>query len=48
VTPDLQRSAEPFTPDLTFREIDGGHWVVRHNPALIAHHVRTHAAQREG
>jgi pimeloyl-ACP methyl ester carboxylesterase len=48
VTPALQRCAEPFTADLTFREIDGGHWVVRHNPGLIAHHVRTHAAQAEG
>jgi pimeloyl-ACP methyl ester carboxylesterase len=48
VSPALQRSAEPFTPNLTFREIDGGHWVVRHNPALIAHHVRTHVARDEG
>jgi pimeloyl-ACP methyl ester carboxylesterase len=48
VSPALQRSAKPFTPDLTFREIDGGHWVVRHNPTLIAHHVRTHVARHEG
>ncbi len=44
VTPALQRSAEPFTDNLTVREIDGGHWVVRHHPDLIARAVRTHIA----
>ena len=48
VTPGLQRSAEPFAPNLTFREINGSHWVVRHDPALIAHHVRTHVAHTGG
>jgi pimeloyl-ACP methyl ester carboxylesterase len=45
VTPALQRSAEPFTDNLTVREIDGGHWVVRHRPELIAHHLRAHIAK---
>jgi pimeloyl-ACP methyl ester carboxylesterase len=44
VTPGLARSAEPFTDNLTVREIDGGHWVVRHRPDLLAHHIRNHIA----
>ncbi len=36
----LQRSAAPFVDDLTVREIDGGHWVVRHRPELVAGLVR--------
>jgi pimeloyl-ACP methyl ester carboxylesterase len=44
ITPALQRSAEPFTDNLTVREIDGGHWVVRHRPDLLAQHVRNHIA----
>ena len=47
VTPALQRCAEPFTSDLTFHAVDGGHWVVRHNPGLIAQHVRNYAARPE-
>jgi pimeloyl-ACP methyl ester carboxylesterase len=37
----LQRSAEPFCDDFTMREIEGGHWVVRHRPELVAGAVRT-------
>jgi pimeloyl-ACP methyl ester carboxylesterase len=40
VTVALQRSAAPFVDDLTVREIDGGHWVVRHRPELVAGLVR--------
>ncbi len=40
VTVALQRSPAPFVDDLTVREIDGGHWVVRHQPEVIARHVR--------
>jgi len=36
----LQRSAAPFVDNLTVREIDGGHWVVRHRPELVAGLVR--------
>ena len=36
----LQRSAAPFVDDFTMREIDGGHWVVRHRPELVADPVR--------
>jgi pimeloyl-ACP methyl ester carboxylesterase len=44
VTPALARSAEPFADNLRVREIDGGHWVVRHRPDLLARHVRAHVA----
>ena len=40
VTVALQRSAAPFAENLTVREIDGGHWVVRHRPDLVAELVR--------
>lgn len=40
VTVELQRSAAPFVDDLTVREIDGGHWVVRNRPELVAGLVR--------
>jgi len=40
VSVSLQRSAEPFADDFTMREIEGGHWVVRHRPELIADPVR--------
>jgi len=36
----LQRSAAPFVDNLVVREIDGGHWVVRHRPELVAGLVR--------
>ena len=36
----LQRSAASFVDNLTVREIDGGHWVVRHRPELVAGLVR--------
>jgi pimeloyl-ACP methyl ester carboxylesterase len=42
VTPALQRSATPFVDDLTMQEIEGGHWVVRHRPDVVAWHVREH------
>lgn len=45
VAPALQRSAAPFTDDLTVHEIDGGHWVVRQRPDVIATHVRAHIAR---
>ena len=35
-----QRSAAPFADDFTMREIEGGHWVVRHRPELVADPVR--------
>ena len=41
VTVSLARSAEPFADDFTMREIEGGHWVVRHRPELVADPVRT-------
>jgi pimeloyl-ACP methyl ester carboxylesterase len=41
VTVALQRCAAPFVDDLAVHEIDGGHWVVRHRPELVADHVRT-------
>ena len=40
VTVSLQRSAAPFVDDFTMHEIEGGHWVVRHRPELIATPVR--------
>ncbi len=40
VTVALQHSAAPFVDDLVVREIEGGHWVVRHRPELVARHVR--------
>jgi pimeloyl-ACP methyl ester carboxylesterase len=40
VSVSLQRAAEPFVDDFTMREIEGGHWVVRHRPELIADPVR--------
>jgi pimeloyl-ACP methyl ester carboxylesterase len=36
----LQGSAAPFVDRLTLQEIDGGHWVVRHRPELVAAPVR--------
>ena len=41
VSVSLARSAEPFADDFTMREIEGGHWVVRHRPELVADPVRT-------
>ena len=40
VSVSLQRSAAPFVADFTMHEIEGGHWVVRHRPELIAARVR--------
>lgn len=40
VTPALARCAEPFVPDLRVQAIPGRHWVVRHDPGLVAGHVR--------
>ena len=36
----LQRCAAPLVDNLVVREIDGGHWVVRHRPELVAGLVR--------
>jgi pimeloyl-ACP methyl ester carboxylesterase len=36
----LARSAAAFADDITMREIEGGHWVVRHRPELVADPVR--------
>ena len=36
----LQGSAAPFVDSFTMRQIDGGHWVVRHRPELVAGAVR--------
>jgi pimeloyl-ACP methyl ester carboxylesterase len=41
VTVSLARSAAAFADDFTMREIEGGHWVVRHRPELVADPVRT-------
>ena len=40
VTVGLQGSAAPFVDSFTMQEIDGGHWVVRHRPELVAAPVR--------
>ena len=40
VSVSLARSAEPFADDFTMRENEGGHWVVRHRPELVAGPVR--------
>jgi pimeloyl-ACP methyl ester carboxylesterase len=40
VTVGLQGSAAPFVDSFTMQEIDGGHWVVRHRPDLVAAPVR--------
>ncbi len=48
VTPALARSAEPWAADLEVREIGGGHWVVRHRPAVIACAVRELVARTGG
>lgn len=48
VSVSLQRSAEPFVDDFTMREIEGGHWVVRHRPELIAEPVRAFVCSPRG
>ena len=47
VTPDLARAAARFVPDLTVHEIDGGHWVIRSAPDLIARLIERHVSATE-
>lgn len=45
VTPALQTSAVPFASDVRVRGLDGGHWVVRQRPEMVADCVREHVAR---
>lgn len=47
VTPALARAAEPWTDDLTVREMDAGHWVSRSHPEELARLVATHVERTE-
>jgi len=46
VTPGLALSAGPWTTDLTVREMNGGHWVLRTAPDEVARWIAEHATSR--
>lgn len=43
VTPDLARSCAPFVPNLSVREVGGGHWILRTAPHDLARWIAEHA-----
>lgn len=47
VTGELLDGLEDLAPDLTRRAVDGGHWVIRSQPALVAELVAGHVREAE-